>query len=118
VVDCTYRHENLLTNKDQLFFVIKSIILCSFKVSLYLARVTLWILASHFSKFGTLTRVMTRANQFENGQKTRTHLSHKIADSSHHYGPVLVLCYCFVYVDFCPTVASDSFRARACVVKK
>jgi hypothetical protein len=27
---------------------------------------------------------MTRANQFEKGLKTRTHSSHKIADSSHH----------------------------------
>jgi hypothetical protein len=84
--NCTHHHEIMLTNKNQLFFGIKSIIFtfCTFQVSLYLVRFTFWILASHFSKCGTLTRVMTRANQFENGLKTRTHSSHKIADSSHY----------------------------------
>jgi hypothetical protein len=53
------------------------------------AQVTLWILASHFSKFRTLNRVMTRANQFENGLKTHTHSSPKIADSSHPVNRVL-----------------------------
>jgi hypothetical protein len=64
----TYRHKSILTNKDQLFFVIKSMIFYTLYLQSnpYLARVTFWILPSHFSKFWTLTRVMTRANQFEN----------------------------------------------------
>jgi hypothetical protein len=79
-------HENMPTNMELIFFEIKckKFTLCTFHVSLYLVRVTFWISASQLSKFKTLTRVTTRANQFENGLKTRTHLSPKIADSSHH----------------------------------
>jgi hypothetical protein len=83
-INSTYHHENMLKKHGPIIFCKKST-LCTFHVSLYLARVTFWISASHFSKFRTLTQVMTRANQFENRLKTRTHSSHKIADSSHHY---------------------------------
>jgi hypothetical protein len=45
VFNCTYLHENMLRSKNQLFFVISSMIffiICAFKVCLYLALSGFW----------------------------------------------------------------------------